>query len=283
MTDDPASRLSALLEQEKHLADRELDKALNRLWDDFIGKNTFQSSRNPILTARCFEENLEARLASASSLAERVLPSTGPQQARETKEAIKRVAVDWLGAQVDACQQRLLAHVEKLKMPASKKFDLGRDRLLATLSANLALAGSAGPAPVATGEYFVDPTRLDDISGVASDEFDVKRLVLLCEELNACFQHGCFNAVAFLTRAVLDHIPPLFGCTTFSEVANNYPGGRSFKQVAIHLELASRKISDALLHTPIRSSESLPSVVQVDVRQPLDVVLAEAVRINRGA
>lgn len=83
-----------------------------------------------------------------------------------------------------------------------------------------------------------------------------------------------------LTRSILDHIPPIFSAKSFAEVANNYSGGgRSFKDMAHHLENSSRKVADAYLHSQIRQSESLPTRTQVDVRQQMDFVLAEVVRV----
>src|ERR1700719_3033227 len=60
-----------------------------------------------------------------------------------------------------------------------------------------------------------------------------------------------YFATAMLTRGLLDHVPPLFGTNTFSQVANNYGGGgRSFKDTMHHLENAARKVADAHLHMP---------------------------------
>ena len=91
-----------------------------------------------------------------------------------------------------------------------------------------------------------------------------------------------YFATAMLTRGLLDHVPPLFGTNTFSQVANNYGGGgRSFKDTMHHLENAARKVADAHLHMPIRRSETLPTAQQVHFASQLDVLLAEIVRITQ--
>jgi hypothetical protein len=75
------------------------------------------------------------------------------------------------------------------------------------------------------------------------------------------------------TRGLLDHVPPLFGKSTFTEVANNYSGGgKSFKDTMHHLENAGRKVAD--LHMPIRKRETLPAAQQVNASQ-LDVLLSD--------
>lgn len=83
-----------------------------------------------------------------------------------------------------------------------------------------------------------------------------------------------------LTRAILDHVAPVFARRNFDRVVANYAGGRSFKDAMEHLNEASRKVADALLHMPMRSSEVLPTAQQVDCRQQLDVLLGEIVRIT---
>jgi hypothetical protein len=112
--------------------------------------------------------------------------------------------------------------------------------------------------------------------------FDFRKLVRLCEEINSAYGQQCYYATAMLIRGLLDHVPPVFGFKTFSEVANNYTGGgRSFKETMQHLENASRKVGDAHLHIPIRKSETLPTEQQVNCGQQLDVLLSEIVRITR--
>jgi hypothetical protein len=77
--------------------------------------------------------------------------------------------------------------------------------------------------------------------------------------INKAYSEGCYFATAMLTRGLLDHVPPVFGSKSFSEVANNYAGGgKSFKETMQHLANAARKVADVHLHMPIRKSESCP-------------------------
>ncbi len=124
--------------------------------------------------------------------------------------------------------------------------------------------------------------RLLELRGLTSPDLDFRKLIRLCEELNIVFQEECYLAAAMLTRGLLDHVPPVFGFKTFSEVANNYAGGgKSFKDTMQHLENASRKVADAHLHMPMRKSETLPAPQQVNCGQQLDMLLSEIVRITR--
>jgi hypothetical protein len=124
--------------------------------------------------------------------------------------------------------------------------------------------------------------RLAELRALKPPDFDFQKLIRLCEELNTAFQEECYFATAMLTRGLLDHVPPVFGFRTFSEVANNYAGGgKSFKETMHHLENAARKVADAHLHMPIRKSETLPNAQQVNCGQQLDVLLSEIVRITK--
>jgi hypothetical protein len=128
----------------------------------------------------------------------------------------------------------------------------------------------------------VAESRIAELRALSSTQFDFKKLIRLCEEINKVYSGGCYFATAMLTQGLLDHVPPVFGFKTFSEVANNYPGGgKSFKETMQHLENASRKVVDAHLHMPIRKSETLPTAQQVNCGQQLDMLLSEIVRIKK--
>jgi len=100
-------------------------------------------------------------------------------------------------------------------------------------------------------------------SGVVSGsqiQYDLSRLIRLCEEINLSFSSKCYFSVILLIRALLDHIPPIFQYRNFTEVANNYGrGGKSFKESMERLENSSRKLADGYLHIQIRNKEILPN------------------------
>jgi hypothetical protein len=135
---------------------------------------------------------------------------------------------------------------------------------------------------VALPEFkYISQSRLAELKKLRQVRFDLQRLIRLCEEIDISFRNECWFAVAALTRALMDHVPPIFGQTTFKEVANNASGGRSFKDSMQHLDHSLRAIADAHLHAQIRKSESLPTLKQVHFANDLDVLLAEIVRILR--
>jgi hypothetical protein len=134
------------------------------------------------------------------------------------------------------------------------------------------------PKPASLNGSFVDKTRADALEA-KSTTYDFARLIQMLTELDHAFASSSYISVIMLVRAILDHVPPIFGFGTFTEVANNYKGTKSFKDSISHLENSSRKIADSYLHTKIRNRESLPTKTQVNFSNDLDVLLAEIIRI----
>lgn len=125
---------------------------------------------------------------------------------------------------------------------------------------------------------FVNASRIAALRSVKS-QWDLTRLVRLCEELNLAYQNDCFMSVAMLGRAIMDHVPPIFGHRTFADVANQYSGESSLRKSLQSLQLSLRNIADAHLHIPIRQKEVLPTAQQVDFHKDLDVLLGEVIRV----
>jgi len=125
---------------------------------------------------------------------------------------------------------------------------------------------------------YVDFERIEELKRLPRKDYDLTRLVRLCEELNAAHLSRSLLAIPMLVRAVLDHIPPVFEQPNFKSVTSQH-GPQSFKDHMSHLDNSLRKIADTYLHTQIRAREALPSPTQVDFRSDLDVLLQEVVRL----
>jgi len=106
---------------------------------------------------------------------------------------------------------------------------------------------SAKPGSSPQSSY-VDTSRLAELRSTQSSQWDVTRLIRLCEELNGASENGSLMSVAMIVRAIVDHVPPLFGCRTFTEVANNTGGAKSFKGSMQHLDKSLRNVADSFLH-----------------------------------
>ena len=129
---------------------------------------------------------------------------------------------------------------------------------------------------------FVNKSRIKELKSIKSDRFDLIRLIKLCDEINQNYHYGNYMTVAIIGRTIIDHIPPIFNCNTFDNVANNYGSvekNKSFKKTMLHLNISLRNIADKYLHQVVRCSETLPNETQVNFSQDLDVLLDEIVRI----
>jgi hypothetical protein len=137
-------------------------------------------------------------------------------------------------------------------------------------------------APVAPGApSFISTIRLSELRHLPNTRWDFVRLIRMCEEVNLSYANECLMATAMLIRGITDHVPPIFGVKSFTEVANNYAGAQSFRASMKHLDQSLRNVADAHLHVQIRKSESLPTQAQVTFQADLDVLLAEVVRVAK--
>jgi len=199
------------------------------------------------------------------------------------RELLKRMADDrilWWRFCIDFANggPGLDTNIQKLKEQLFRPFYRDFVRALEIEIAPETSTASSG-APTATPiSMLIDEARLSEVRTLKVAGYDLARLVRLCEELNACYKVSAYHAVIMLTRAILDHVPPLFGCKNFAEVASNYAGAKSFKQSMAHLQGGARNIADLHLHGQVRAVESLPNATQVNFSQDLDLLLAEIVR-----
>jgi hypothetical protein len=192
----------------------------------------------------------------------------------------KRLAAPVLASPSASRLNAIEVEIDNLYSAYDAKAEL--DALLPEIEAALERLDNDDNPEIADGSTIVAESRLVELRSLVSADFDFRKLVRLCEEINSAYRLQCYYATAMVIRGLLDHVPPVFGFRTFSEVANNYAGGgKSFKEAMQHLENASRKVGDAHLHMPIRKSETLPTAQQVNCSQQFDVLLSEIVRISR--
>ncbi len=128
-------------------------------------------------------------------------------------------------------------------------------------------------------EEFVSSTRIAELKSISSTNYDLSKLINLCNEINICYANDCLFATAMLSRALLDHIPPLFGFGNFDQMANNYSWGKSKQAVINHLNNSSREISNNLIHTMVSQKTDIPTRTRVNCSDGIDIVLAEIVKI----
>lgn len=158
------------------------------------------------------------------------------------------------------CYLEYVQIVEEGITQLSEKKDEGKKKAVKTSTKNLT--------------EFVDSSRIDELKNLKSDLFDFRKLINYCEEINVSYENEAYISVAMLTRAIIDHIPPIFGADNFQNVYGQN-GSKSFKANMTHLDKSLRKIADSYLHSHIKKKEMLPNKTQVNFSQDIDVLLAE--------
>jgi len=258
-----------------------LEESVGTLHGRLSVDGTYRSGADVILTKQEYQRDIDDRKKSFLAIVQKVLPVFGSEPREALLQNLKHIARERLGAHISELERKLREHAERLGFANFPDLDLGAPRVLLAIDAELEIllrspAQSTESVPKLPG--LIDGARLDELRSLSTDKFDLSRLIRLCEEANSCYKNECLHAVVMLTRAILDHIPPIFGRQTFADVANQYRGGKSFHQIAEHLEKSARKIADLHLHLHIRSCEVLPTRTQVNFGPELDVVLGEVVR-----
>ena len=130
-------------------------------------------------------------------------------------------------------------------------------------------------------DQYISTKRINELIKIKSQNFDLTKLIQLLHEINVSNSNQMFLSISMQVRAIIDHIPPIFNCKYFQEVANNYRGSKSFKKSMKNLQNSLRNVADSYLHTQIRKSEVLPTANQVNFKADLDVLLSDIVRINK--
>ena len=109
---------------------------------------------------------------------------------------------------------------------------------------------------------YISESRIEELIAIKSNNFDLSKLIQIAKEMNRTHREKCYYSMIGLTRAMIDHVPPIFKCKNFTELANNYSGTSSFKTSMQHLEKSSRNIANQHLHSQIRNSEVIPNMQQ---------------------
>jgi len=125
---------------------------------------------------------------------------------------------------------------------------------------------------------YIDKNTLLRLSRIENEEFDLSRLISLCNELDDNFSLENYHSCAMLLRAIFDHIPPIFQKASFTDVCAQH-GSRSFKDIMRPLNETAKKIGDDYLHTQISKKVLAVTKTQVSFQANLDTLLNEIAAI----
>ncbi|WP_410771961.1 hypothetical protein [Fontibacillus sp. BL9] len=126
----------------------------------------------------------------------------------------------------------------------------------------------------ASNDLYVSRTIITSLLDVKNENFDLKKLVQLCIEINSNYHKGNYISVSLLIRALINYIPPIFDSKTFQQVVAN--SSRSIKEILKQLDENLRDIADFHTHQIIRRREELPTKNQLEpYKGNLEILLHE--------
>jgi hypothetical protein len=136
-----------------------------------------------------------------------------------------------------------------------------------------------------TSDKFVDLQIIEQLQLVKNSRFDMSKVIRFCEELNSSFNSGNYLASALLLRALINHIPPIFGHTTFQQVVSQV--SKSRRELFKPLDEIARDVADLHTHDVIRHKEMLPTKNQLEPFKAnleflLQEILVETQKSNSG-
>ncbi len=126
---------------------------------------------------------------------------------------------------------------------------------------------------------FISADHIDRLKKINSKDFDLSRLIRYCEQINDNYSSGNFESVAFLSRALIQHVPPIFGQPNFESVGSQAASGKdtSFKRNCIHLQTSLKHIVDDLIHAAITKKQIPISSEEIDFSQDLNRLIREII------
>lgn len=136
-------------------------------------------------------------------------------------------------------------------------------------------------ANVASNAAFLNTDVLIKLKAIQGARLDLTKLAKMCEELNDAYARGNYISSALLLRAIINHVPPVFGFTTFSEVVAH--AGRSTKAILTRMNEEARPIADLHTHFLMRPKEHLPTKNQIEPYKAAFEVLIQEVLVSMSS
>lgn len=125
--------------------------------------------------------------------------------------------------------------------------------------------------PVAPVADYVDAGLISGLSAVRDCPLDTRKLVALLSELNVNYAAGQPYACLMLIRAIMDHVPPIFGHDSYSNIVDQLKLARTDKNYLTQL-LKSRFLSDDVLHRHIGRRPDITAMHDVPNRMSVNAL-----------
>jgi heat shock protein HspQ len=195
----------------------------------------------------------------------------------------KDIAKRFVGAAMRVGDTEVRAALSKLDLDAScitDAYDLKAD-LMPLIDTIREKANDPDWAMVSSHTSdFIDPGLVSKIRSIESSRFNLSKLVRFAEELNENYRRANYLSCALLIRAIVNHVPPLFGCSAFSQVVAG--SGRSVKAILNVLEEGARDIGDLHSHETVDRYSAPPTKNQIEPYKPSVEILFREIERRVG-
>jgi hypothetical protein len=251
-------------------SDLVLDNSVGSGRDEWIPFREMMNYRL-IWLSRLQRDRLTPSVVSALSLAREIEqfhfcgPSDDPDEQTAAVYGFKNIAKRFAGSIAKIPQVSIPSHVRLDIDNLVEAYDLHADLMVVVDDLRNHAVGAQEIANDNLGR-FINQAAIDELKDIRVPEHDARKLIRFCEEINSSYAQGNLLAVMLLLRALMNHVPPIFGRRTFKEVVAQ--SRRSVKEILKPLEDIARDIADHHSHATVRHNEPLPSLSQVDPFKP---------------
>ena len=192
-------------------------------------------------------------------------PSDDPDEQTAVVYGFKHIAKRFSGMITNIPMLTIPSNVNLDIEYITEAYDLHTDLLIVVDNLRSIIVDS-DETEIVDSKEFISLTAIEELEDVQTTTHDTRKLIRFCEEINSSYNHENLLAVMLLLRALINHVPPIFGFHKFKEVVAQ--SSRSLKEIFKPLEEIARDIADHHSHATIRHNEPLPSRSQVDPFKP---------------
>jgi len=114
--------------------------------------------------------------------------------------------------------------------------------------------------------FYISQDLIDNLKGLKSSKFDLKKLIAYLDEINFNYSNKKILSCILIGRAILNHIPPIFGYEKFTEFVNNRSS--TLKKLFSQLEDGFRKFGDLHSHELIDLKDNSPNFSEIETYKP---------------
>jgi hypothetical protein len=126
---------------------------------------------------------------------------------------------------------------------------------------------------------YIEQALIENLEAAqAATKWNLKKLLQLVRELNENYVSENVYACHALLRAILDHVPPIFGQKTFGSVIDQHGWGRTDKNYMKRLG-EFRAQGDDTMHRPVDRREDILSFHDLPARAAVNRLVSELVAI----